>query len=159
MIARFVGLFVALPLVAGVTVGTWLKRTGRSNGRVGTLLNRVALVCLLPIVLLIIYRSGGAALALIGDGALAVIILTVVAGIAAGHLFGGADSTRQFALAQAATTRHPGIALLIARTHFRDQQVTLAIILFLLTSIVVSALYAKWMTRRIAVSGAPAVAS
>jgi hypothetical protein len=36
--------------------------------------------------------------------------------------------------------------------------VTLAIILFLLTSILVSAVYAKWVSRRIAVKGRPATA-
>jgi len=157
-IARFIAIFVALPLVAGVMIGTWLKKTGRSNERVGTLLTRIALICLLPIVVLIIYRSGGATLSLIGDGSLAVIVLTVVAGIVAGHWLGGSDPNRRFALAEAAATRHPGIALMIARRHFDDQRVALAIILFLLTSIVVSAIYAKWMTKRIAVERGPAEA-
>lgn len=159
MIARFIAIFVALPLVAGVLIGTWLKKRGRSNQRVGKLLTRIALVCLLPIVVLIIYRSGGAALSLVGDGSLAVIVLTVVAGIGAGHLLGGANVNRRFALGQAAATRHPGIALLIARRHFEDQRVALAIILFLLTSIVVSAIYGKWMTTRISVEAAPTPAT
>jgi BASS family bile acid:Na+ symporter len=159
LIGRFVGLFVALPLIAGVMTGTWLKGTGRSNERVGVILGRVALVCLLPVVIILIYRTGGAALALIGDGSLAIIVLTVVAGMAAGHWLGGPEPARRMALAQAAATRHPGIAILVAHRHFADRQVTLAIILFLLTSIVVSAIYAKWMTRRIAVAGASPAAA
>lgn len=155
-IARFVGLFVALPLLAGVIAGTWLKNTGRPNERLGVVLTYVSYVCLLPILILLIYRTGGAMLGLIGDGTLAVIVLTIVAGIAAGHWLGGPETTRRMALAQAAATRHPGIALLVARRHFEDQRVTLAIVLFLLTSVVVTAIYGKWMTRRIAVQGASA---
>lgn len=158
LIARFVGTFVALPLVTGVILGTWLKRIGRSNERIGALLNRVALIFLLPIMIVLIYRSGGAAFALIGDGSLAAVVLTVAAGIAAGHWLGGPETTRRMALAQAAATRHPGIALIVARRHFEDQQVTLAIMLFLLTSMIVSAVYSKWMTRRIAVEASPAAA-
>jgi BASS family bile acid:Na+ symporter len=154
MLARFVGIFVALPLIAGVMIGTWLKDTGRSNERVGRILTYVAYAILLPFVFALLYRTGGAALALIGDGSLAIIVLTVMAGIAAGHWLGGNDNARRMALAQAAATRHPGIAMLVARRHFEDQRVALAIILFLLTSIVVSALYEKWMTKRLAAHGA-----
>ncbi|HLO20313.1 MAG TPA: Na+-dependent transporter, partial [Sphingomicrobium sp.] len=60
---------------------------------------------------------------------------------------------RRAALAQAAATRHPGIAAMVANRHFDDKRVLLAIILFLLTSIVVAAIYAKWVTRRLAVRG------
>jgi BASS family bile acid:Na+ symporter len=158
MIARFVGVFVALPLIAGVMTGIWLERTGHSNERVGMVLNRIALVCLLPIIAVIIYRNAGASFALVGDGSLTIIVLTVAAGIVAGHWLGGPEPMRRMALAQAAATRHPGIAILVARRHFEDAQVTLAIILFLLTSIVVSAIYGKWMARRVAVQVAPVAA-
>ncbi|MFL6736306.1 MAG: bile acid:sodium symporter family protein [Sphingomonas sp.] len=145
MIGRFVLVFVAAPLVLGVIIATWFEDFGRRAGPVAT---KIALVCLVPIILLILYRSTGAALALVGDGSLAVIVLTVVAGIAAGHLLGGPDPARRTALAQAAATRHPGVAAMVANRHFNDQQVPLAIILFLLISIVVSALYGKWVTNR-----------
>ena len=58
------------------------------------------------------------------------------------------------ALAQAAATRHPGIAAMVAHRHFDDKRVMLAVILFLLTSLIVSAIYAKWMTRRMVVHAA-----
>lgn len=158
LIARFVGTFVALPLIAGVMIGSWSKASGRSNDRTGSLLTYVAYLILLPFIATLIYRTGGAAIGLIGDGSLAIIVLTVTAGIAAGHWLAGNDPARRMALAQAAATRHPGIAMLVARRHFEDRRVALAIILFLLTSIVVSALYAKWMTARLAVRRAPAAA-
>ena len=150
MIGRFVLISVAAPLVVGVIVATLSSDFGRRAGPIAT---KIALICLVPIILLILYRSAGAAFALIGDGSLAVIILTVVAGIAAGHLLGGPEPERRAALAQAAATRHPGIAAMVANRHFDDKRVLLAIILFLLTSIVVSAIYAKWVTRRPAVRG------
>jgi predicted Na+-dependent transporter len=47
---------------------------------------------------------------------------------------------------------------MIANRHFEDKRVMLAVVLFLLVSIVVSALYAKWMTRRVTAQHAqPAV--
>jgi BASS family bile acid:Na+ symporter len=151
MIARFVLVSVAAPLVVGVIVATISKDFGHRAAPIAT---KIAFACLVPIILLIIYRSGGAALALVGDGSLAVIVLTVVAGIGAGHLMGGEDRTRRTALAQAAATRHPGIAAMVANRHFHDKQVLLAIVLFLLTSIVVSAIYARWMTSRAALLAA-----
>jgi BASS family bile acid:Na+ symporter len=150
VIGRFVLMSVAAPLVMGVIIGTWSNGFGRRAGPIAT---KIALVCLVPIILLILYRSAGAAFTLIGDGSLAVIIFTVVAGIAAGHLLGGPEPERRAALAQAAATRHPGIAAMVANRHFDDKRVLLAIILFLLTSIVVAAIYAKWVTRRLAVRG------
>ena len=148
MVARFVLMSVAAPLIVGVMITSWWKDFGHRAGPIAT---KLAFICLLPIVLLILYRSTGAALALIGDGTLAVIILTVVGGIAAGHLLGGPEPERRAALAQAAATRHPGIAAMVANRHFDDKRVLLAIILFLLTSIAVSAIYAKWVTSRAAV--------
>lgn len=154
-IARFVLISVAAPLIAGVAIGTWSQELGR---RAASIANIIAYIGLLPIVLLILYRSGGAAFSLAGDGTLTVIILTVAAGIAAGHFLGGPEPERRMALAQAAATRHPGIAAMVAHRHFDDRRVMLAVVLFLLTSVVVSAIYAKWMTRRASVTPAPAAA-
>jgi BASS family bile acid:Na+ symporter len=147
MVAKFVLQSVALPLVFGVAIATWFQELAR---RAAPIARSVALVGLVPIFLLIVYRSGAAAVSLVGDGSLAVIVLTVVAGIAAGHWLGGSDPARRTALAQAAATRHPGIAAMIANRHFDDKRVMLAVILFLLSSIVVSAIYSKWITSRAA---------
>lgn len=144
-IAGFIARSVAVPLVAGIAIGTLSQKIGRRAAPIATI---VAYICLLPIFVLILYRSTGAAIALVGDGTLAAIVLTVVAGIAAGHFLGGPEPSRRMALAQAAATRHPGIAAMVANRHFDDKQVLLAVILFLLTSIVVSAIYAKWISSR-----------
>jgi BASS family bile acid:Na+ symporter len=155
MIARFVLISVAVPLIAGIIVATLSQEFGRRASPIATM---VAYVGLLPIVLMILYRSAPAAFGLMGDGSLAVIVLTVAAGIGAGHWLGGPEPERRMALAQAAATRHPGIAAMIANRHFEDKRVMLAVVLFLLVSIVVSALYAKWMTRRVTAQHAePAV--
>jgi BASS family bile acid:Na+ symporter len=151
MVARFVLMSVAVPLGVGVLIATLSHEFGRRAAPVATI---AAYIGLLPIVLLIVYRTAGAALGLLGDGTLAVIVITVAAGIAAGHWLGGPEPGRRIALAQAAATRHPGIAAMVANRHFDDKRVMLAVILFLLTSIVVSAIYNKWMTSRAAVHGA-----
>jgi BASS family bile acid:Na+ symporter len=90
---------------------------------------------------------------LVGDGTVVVINLTVLAGIAAGHWLGGPNPSHRAALAQAAATRHPGIAALIAHRNFDNPQVVLAIMLFLLVSVVLSALYGRWAHSQVAASG------
>ena len=51
-------------------------------------------------------------------------------------------------LAVASSVRHPGIAMLIANTTFGDKRVTAAVLLYLLVSMVVGALYQAWFKHR-----------
>ncbi len=145
VIAKFVLVSVLLPLLGGVIAGSLWPNLAR---RVAPVLTLVAYLLLAPIILIALYSSGGQILALIGNGAVLAIVLTVVAGLAAGHWLGGAEPGHRLALADAATTRHPGIAGLIAHRHFEDPRVMLAVVLFLLTSIIVSGLYKAWLKKR-----------
>ena len=84
---------------------------------------------------------------LIGDGSVLAIIVTVAAGLAAGHWLGRPNPANSNALAVAAAIRHPGIAALIVHANFTDPRVMMAVVLFLLTSVIVSTVYQKLAKR------------
>lgn len=107
---------------------------------------------------LILVKQGSAIAALIGDGSVFAIAVTVSAGLLAGHLLGGPAIANSNALAVASAIRHPGIAALIAHQNFSDHHVMLAVILFLMTSVILVTLYQLWLKRRLTVepAGQPA---
>jgi len=148
-----VGLVVAksvlVPMLVGLTVsGIWPTLAGK----LAPIARIAGYVLLLPIALLILLKMGSGLASLIGHGGLIVITVTVLAGIAAGHWLGGQVPGHRLALSQAAATRHPGIAGLIAHKNFADPQVLLAIVLFLLVSVVVSTIYGRWAISKEGVS-------
>jgi len=144
-IAKLAATSVLLPLAAGVLVASLFPAAAARLAKIATI---VAFAIIVPIILLILYKSGGPMLSLIGNGVLLAIVVAVVAGLAAGHLLGGPEPSHRMALANAAAARHPGIAMLIAQGDFDDQRVRLAIVLFLLTSMVVSGVYSAMANRR-----------
>lgn len=144
-VAKLVLFSVILPLSAGLTFNEFFPAAAR---RLAPLMLMVAAVMLLVVFALITYLVGGEALALIGNGSLLAIVATVAAGLAAGHALGGQAPEEREGLALAAATRHPGIALLIASHNFTQRRVLMAIMLFLLTSVVVSIAYEQWLKRR-----------
>ncbi len=144
-VAKMVFASVVLPLVVALFVSGAFPTLAK---RLAPILAAVGAVGLLLFLLLILVKAGGQIAGLVGDGTLLAIIVTVAAGLTAGHLLGGPRLADRESLAFAAATRHPGIAALIAHSNFQDQRVMLAIVLFLLTSVVVSAVYQQWVKRR-----------
>lgn len=151
IVGMFVLTSVLLPLAAGLLLGQLLPRQAPLLARIA---NIIAYAILIPVVVLGLYKAGGAIMALIGDGVLVAILATVVVGLAAGHWLGGPAANHRVALANAAVTRHPGLAGLIAHRNFEDSRVMLAVLLFLLTSIVVSGIYSAWAGKRLAMGTA-----
>lgn len=140
-VALFVAKSVLIPMFVGLVVsGLWPTVADK----LASIARVTGYVLLIPIALLILLKMGSGLTSLIGHGGLIIITVTVLAGIAAGHWLGGSVPAHRVALSQAAATRHPGIAGLIAHKNFVDPQVMLAIMLFLLVSIVISAAYSKW---------------
>ena len=145
-IAWFIFVSVLLPLGGGLLVAELLPRHADLLSRIASTTGNLLLV---PVALIILFKLSGALLGLIGDGTLLAIVVTTVAGLAAGHFLGGREPVNQIALSMAATTRHPGIAAIVAHRHFDDQRVMLAVILFLLVGAVVSTLYMVWAEKRL----------
>lgn len=155
-IARFVFKSVFLPLAAGLALASLLPNRAARIARVADLIGKLLL---LPIVILLLSKAAGPMLSLMGDGTLAAIVVTLTAALAAGHFLGGPDPRRSMAMATAAATRHPGIAALIAQKNFDDPRVIPAILLFLFTSMIVSAVYMALLRRRQAGEAVSAVQS
>jgi BASS family bile acid:Na+ symporter len=144
-IAPFVVTSVLLPILAGVLIGSLRPEFGRRAAAIATI---AAYVVLLPVIVILLVAAGGKLLALFGDGTLIVIVVTVIVALAAGHWLGGPEPAQRTALAQAAATRHPGIAGLIAHRHFDDPRVMLAIVLFLLTSVILTGVYQSRVSKQ-----------
>lgn len=137
---------VLIPLSAGVTIATIWPAFAERAAPIAT---TITYAIIIPLAVLFLIKSGSQFLGLLGDGTMAVIVGTIAAGLAAGHWLGGPDPGHRAALAQAAATRHPGIAVLIAKDDFGGApEVMIAILLFLLTSVVMTLLYGKWARKR-----------
>jgi bile acid:Na+ symporter, BASS family len=132
---------ILLPILLGTVVGTIMPRVAHLAARVTSAVGMIGVAML---VALIIYAQRGAAAALLGDGTGFAILLIVGAGIGAGHLLGRRTVGYSNAFAMAAAIRHPGIAAMIAQRNFDDPRVVLAIVLFLVVSIIATAAYQRW---------------
>lgn len=145
-IAKLVLTSVMVPLGAGLVIAslapTFAHRFAPIANAVGSALLVVGLAAIL-------YASGPLLLGLVGDGTVIAIIAIVAASLAAGHILGGPVPSHRIALALAAAIRHPGIAGLIAHKNFDDRRVMLAVFLFLLVSVPVSAIYQYWAMKRL----------
>lgn len=84
---------------------------------------------------------------LIGNGAVIAMAALALITLVGGHLLGGPADLDRATLAVASSVRHPGIAMLIANTAFDDKRVTAAVLLYMLVSMVVGALYKAWFKR------------
>jgi BASS family bile acid:Na+ symporter len=137
-VAKLVGETILLPLAVGVLIAEFAPRivpiVAKAAGLIG-------IAGVLILVALIVYHQRGAAAALAGDGTLLVIALVLCVALAGGHLLGHPSAPTSHLLAMAAAIRHPGIALLIARSNFSDPRISLAIILFLVMSVVITGAY------------------
>jgi BASS family bile acid:Na+ symporter len=153
-IAKLVVTSVLLPLLAGLVIGSIAPGIAQPAARIAKLAGSIGLVIFIVPALIVLAKP---MLALIGNGALVAIVLVVGSGLAAGHLLGGPEYADRMALAFAAATRHPGMAVLIAKANFDNPKVVPAEILFLLTGIVVSGIYQALMKRRAPVPGAAGV--
>ncbi len=144
-IATLVFQSVLLPLVAGLAIASlWPAFAARA----APIVNGIAYAILGVVVLLVLWKQGMHILGLLGDGTLAAIAAMIAIGLAAGHFLGGPKPTYRIALAQATVTRHPGIAMLIAKMHFDEPRIMLAVLLYLLSSVIFTGLYMKWIHSR-----------
>ena len=138
---------IALPLAAGMAVRRFAPGVSEKTGSYAFV---IGIGLLLVGAAAILFHEWPAIVALIGNGAVMAYAATVLVGLAAGHLMGGRHEGDSAALALAASTRHPAIAIAIASTGFPGDQGTAraAVLLFLLTNLVVTGPYVLWAIRR-----------
>jgi bile acid:Na+ symporter, BASS family len=134
-IAKVVLMLAVLPLAAGLAgLALWPNVAARIAKPV-YMVSRVLLV-LAALVLLVVALP--AAWALVGNGSLAAMTAFVAAGLAIGHWLGGPEADDRTVLAMSTASRHPAIALAIAKVNFPDEpRLGAAIVLFLLVNLLI----------------------
>lgn len=153
-VAKKLMLTVGAPLAAGMLLRAFAPRAADA---VANYAFKAGMLLLLLGVIVILVSQWRAIVSLIGNGSVLAIAATVAVGLLAGHLLAGEETDRG-ALALAASTRHPGVAISIAAVNFEDmkQIAVAAVLLFLLVNILVSLPYVRWMKRHAATAPAPA---
>ena len=137
-----------LPLTVGMVVRGLLPAVAaRSVKAVQT----IATVLLVLGVLAVLANGMPAVLSLIGNGSVIAFGAFVAAGLAAGHLLGGPHAAERLVLALSTATRHPAIALAVAKANFPDEPLLGAtVLLYLLVGLLIGVPYQVWQKRRIA---------
>jgi BASS family bile acid:Na+ symporter len=144
-VARTVLISVGLPLAVGMLVGALFKTAAGAIARYARLTGMLLLLVAFAAMLVAAWRE---MFMLVGDGSLLVIAVTVALSLAAGHLLSGGREGG--ALALAAATRHPGVALAIAAMSYPGQSklITAAILLYLIVTMLVTWPYVRWISGR-----------
>ena len=157
-VAKLVAMTVLGPTLAGVVVRMLAPSLA---GRVAEPLGKVATLLLLAGLSLMIVKAAPAMLALLRDGTLLAIVAFLVLGLAVGHVLGGPTPGDRSVLALATAARHPGVAMAIAQLIFpSDKSVAATVLLYLITSAVVTLPYVMWRKKALApdppLAGSPA---
>jgi BASS family bile acid:Na+ symporter len=141
VLARIVLISTLLPLAAGMIVRA---ASPAAAGRIARPATRLA-TALLPLAgVALLFGTAPAIGALIGDGTLVGLAALAVAGFAVGHVMGGPEHEHSTVLAFSSACRHPAVALSLATANFPDLRVGAAILLYVLVSFFVGALYIAW---------------
>jgi BASS family bile acid:Na+ symporter len=138
---------ILLPLVAGTVLAGLVPAAAPSFAKVATIAGYLMLAVMAG---LILYLAGDRIVGLVGNGTILAIALAELSGLAAGHVLGGPAPGQRMALALAAASRHPGLAVLMVRENFDDPSTILAaVLLYLVVGAIVSAIYVRLMSRRL----------
>jgi BASS family bile acid:Na+ symporter len=154
-IARTLLLTIGLPLAAGLGLRVASEPVAHGVSQVA---QRVGSLLLLAVFAAMVASAWREILGLFGNGAALAIAATVAVGLLAGHLLAG--PRHRAALALAAASRHPGVALAIAAASYPDQRkaISAAILLYLLVTALVTAPYVRWASGRAAALEPPGTA-
>lgn len=140
-----VAISILLPLVLGLVgarvLGRHIDIVSQVTSKAGSVLLVVAMLGLLIVLMPAMWQ-------LIKQGTPIVLTVAIVIGLAAGFLLGGKDRGDRTALALAAATRHPGVAVAIASHSFPDAKMApAAILLSLVISTIISLPLLHLLTR------------
>ena len=142
-LARLVITTVLLPLAAGMAIhAIWPRLAAKAVPLLGKLSMALLVIACIPLFV----GAWPAVQRVIGDGTVVAVLVIVAAALFAGHMLGGPNREDRAALAGAAATRHPGIALLIANG-FQDKGVAAVVLLFMLVGVIAMLPYQLWVKR------------
>jgi bile acid:Na+ symporter, BASS family len=142
---------VALTLLAPLGVGAVVRRVARGFAqKIEKSVSIAATALLVAGAVLALFTTMPAIVRLIGNGTLAAMVVLAVVGLTAGHLLGGPDPDDRAVLALTTSSRHPGVAMVIASTNFPEQRnlILAAVLLYLVVNALVSMPYQVWAQRR-----------
>jgi BASS family bile acid:Na+ symporter len=148
-VAQLIGKAILAPLAAGMLALRFLPRLQRLAPLLLMLGSVLLALGALPL-LLVAWKTIGV---LAGNGAMLALAIFVIAGTAVGHFLGGPLAEDRMVLAIATSSRHPGLALAIARANYPEQGMLVAgaVVIYLIFRLILSIPYARW--RRHAASG------
>lgn len=150
-IAKVIVYMIVLPLLVGMVV-----RAARPElaAKLAKLASMAALILLVAMVALVLYAVMPAVLKLIGNGTVIAVVAFIALGLVVGHLLAGRTPDRQTVLSLSTASRHPAIALAIAKTNFPDEQfLGASIVLYLLVVTLMAIPYVLWRARSVQKSG------
>lgn len=149
--ARLAIASIFIPLLIGIVVGAFFPSIAKRAVKPARFLSSIGLLLCLVLVTIMMWDE---MTALLGNGALLAIVLTIGAGLLAGHFLGGPARNDRAALSAAAALRHPGLAGAIIAENFAGTGIEPVTMLFLLTAVLTTAIYfAVGKSRPIGVAG------
>jgi BASS family bile acid:Na+ symporter len=142
---------ILISMIAPLVIGMLVRRAfPQAAQRAAPVVNKVAMVMLALALLPLLVALAPAMWRLIGNGTVIAIALIVALALLAGHLLGGREPHDRATLAIACTTRHPGVALLIAQGNFPEPDIKAAILLFMIIGLLVGLPYQVVQKRQLA---------
>jgi len=100
-------------------------------------------------VLPLLYFSGPAIWALVGNGTVLIVATMAAIGLATGHMLGGPDPGNRTVLALSTASRHPAVALAVAVAAGEESKPEVAaVLLYLVVAILVSIPYVRWRKKQ-----------
>jgi len=141
-----------LPLAAGMALRALLPEIAM---RIAAPVEKFATGLLVLAGLVLLTATSSTVFSLIGNLTIVAMAAFVAAGLAVGHLLGGPSADGRLVLALSTSTRHPAIALAIAKVNFPNEpHLGATVILYLLVSLLIGIPYQVLMKRRNELTGA-----
>ena len=145
-VATVVFISILIPIAVGIFVH---KRAPAFADSVAKPLTSISGIAMLACVVVVWIASAPTMWLLIGNGTAIALAAFALVGLAVGHVLGGPVPQNRTALAIATASRHPGIALILAKANFPAETfVGPALLLYLLVNAVVAIPYLLWTKRR-----------
>lgn len=143
--AKTLAITIAAPMLAGFIgqklLGGRADAVSRATHKISTLMLLAGAVALLVVLLPAMER-------LVGGGTVVALLGMILAGLGAGYLLGGPSPSDRAALALAAATRHPGVALSVVGAMMADQKQALIAILMSVVLNFIVGIPLVWLLRR-----------
>src|SRR5262249_38590772 len=133
-----------VPLLVGMLLPRLAPRWADRIRRPVMLVAGLVLVTVLLSLLVLHFR----AVLEVGPLSLGAIAILTFASLAVGHLLGGPEPGNRTCLALASSTRHVGLAAVIAVSNFPEDRPLPIVLVFIGVSTVATILYALWLKKR-----------